>query len=119
MAIRFRYVFDMQQDGDGYDCRSFDEAKSHALKELSEWVRGEIASWPKDADGIPCPTPEQKEAFDIMIDDCNVRVEELVAVDEEGNREYVERWSPSLDDLEAIGWCRWDDIRKKTYPGLS
>lgn len=100
----YRVWWDTDSCCDGYDCESFGAAKCSAEDTLCEWMCEEFCKW---ADPYH-PTEEQKEDWDYMIWNCGVSVAKY----NPHTDEYEECWSPSQEELDAMGWAECDEMLK-------
>ena len=85
---------------DGFDCDTFEEAKSDALETLAQWEMEEIATWKNKT-----PTEEEKENWDYMIYNCVAYVQKYNPIMDE----YEEYWFPTDEELKEIGWVAFDE----------
>lgn len=109
----YHVVWDTDDCTDGFDADTLEGAKDAALETLMQWQTEECSGW-KWEDGKPCPTQEQIESWDYMIDNCSVCVYELVNSNGESwDDQYQGAWSPSYEDEEQIGWLNWNELSKK------
>lgn len=105
-------IYDGDHFIDGVDFNDLEAAKQDAFSTLSMWLEDAMATWSRDRDGMPCPTPEQIEDHDYMICNFRVYVRELVDPDAEDEDDmYEEIWSPSYEDENRIGWLEWSEAR--------
>lgn len=91
----FKMIYDMGHTVDSTEHECFETAKDEAIETLVEWIVERQAMWKSDT-----PTEEEKESFNIMIDDCSVRVVKY----NPNTDEYEDYWSPSYEDENEIGW---------------
>lgn len=103
--MKYKMIFDMGDYCDGIMYGSFEQAKTEALELLMRWEAQEMESWEYPIN----PTEEQIESWDMMIFNFSVWVEEF---DDEEN-EWIEAWCPSDDDLQAILWDEWNNIKER------
>lgn len=91
---------------DGIEFESFEAAKNDALDTYIIWMIEEDRNW-KFVDGIPCPTKEQIDSWDYMIDNCYCHVAKWSSED---NAYSDIVWEASDEELNAIGWKYIDEL---------
>lgn len=102
----WKVCWDTESCSDGYDCESFEQAKASAEDTLIEWMTEQVYSYPVDFKEW---SKEQIEDWDYMYWNCDVCIWKY----DPDTDEYEEYWSPSDDELEAIGWMEYEDCVKK------
>ena len=83
---------------DGFECDSFEQAKAEALDILYTWQESAIA----DMQDTENPSQEDIDNYDYIIN-------EGCAYVEKDGEEY---WYPSVEDLRAVHWMPWEDLKK-------
>jgi hypothetical protein len=109
---RYCMVFNTEDCTDGIEFDTFEEAKIDMEETYVNWRINEMSSWKTDENGNPCPTPEQIEGYDYMIDNCCCYISEW---DEESgcyNDMDNSYWMPD-EELEEIGYVEWDKLKKQ------
>jgi len=101
----FGVVWDSINCVDGFECDTFEGAKSDALEILSNWVWEERREW-KDP---MHPTEDEIDNYDHMIAECYVEVRKY----NEEKDEYEEYWVPSVEDEHKSGWMYWDEVKRE------
>lgn len=100
----FLLVIDTDSCCDGCECDTFEQAKEGAFDNYYWWMC-EVATW-KDKDN---PTDEEKEDWNYMIYNTSAWVKKY----NPDTDEYEDYWNPSDEELEEIGWCLWEEHKKK------
>lgn len=100
----FCVVWNTDSFCDGMECDTFEEAKGIALETLINWEMEEFSAW-KSAE----PTEKESEDWDYMIYNC----ESFVLKYDADKDEYEDYWYPSDEELDEIGWCLWEENKKK------
>lgn len=100
----FCMVWDNDSCVDGIGCADFELAKDDALETLIQWMTDARKEWTD----CFCPTEEELEKYNYMIDSCSVHVDKY----NPDTDEYEEFWYPSYEDEEQIGWreLTMDDV---------
>lgn len=90
----YKMVWDTDSCCDAIGFDSFGAAKCNAEDTLIEWAMEEWFEWEGE------PTEEQKESWDYMVYNCGVHVEGY----DPNTDTYKVVWSPSNEELKALGW---------------
>jgi hypothetical protein len=102
----WRMVLDTDNDVDGVDCDSFEQAKIDALDTLIEWATEQCSGY--DAE-VRNWTEKQRDDYDYMVYNCSVAVYKY----NPNTDEYEHYWTPTYKDKEEIGWCTCDILEKR------
>ena len=107
--MAFKMVWENESCADSIDCKTFDEAKDHALELLMDWRSCHLTdnNYPSRLEDW---SEKQIEDWDYMICNCFVSVRD----DEKYNEEdFGEVWSPSDKELSEIGWLDYEGLLKE------
>lgn len=107
---KYCMIFNTSDCTDGVEYDDFEEAKYAAREVLTNWIHDEQCKWEFDVNGIPHPTEEQIEEWDMMIEECSTYVAEWNEEEQDFYDEKMNYWFPEEDDVD---WLEWEELKKK------
>lgn len=99
--IIYTVVYDTEHFCDGFDRENYDDAVGGALDVLMCWMYDDPDITWRPCDGIK-PTEEERNAWNYMIENCEVRIYKHKAGTECNENDIV--WYMDREDVEPIGW---------------
>jgi len=107
----YMMIFDMEHTVDGVAFETLEEAKSDAMDTYLLWIAEETAKWKCSEKGIPMPTEEEIESWDMMVENCIC----YVAKRDPETGEYTDTvWNATDEELHEIGWDYWEELSKES-----
>jgi len=110
---RYQVVYDFGCSDGVNEFDNFEDAKDDAINTLVEWICDEQYTWEVDKDGVPHPTDEQIDSWDIMINECCIYVREWKEDEQTYYDEKMNYWFPSYEEENDINWLEWEALKKK------
>lgn len=114
---KYQLVIDTEDTTYGIEYDDFDDAKVRMLDIYESWIVEERSKWAwskEDGENYKlCPTEEQIESWDMMIENCTCWIAKWKPDEHTYYDEKMNYYFMSDKDAYNINWLPWDELKKK------